>query len=65
MRILTTLAVGLLYVALSAVARDTSAGAQNRKRHEAVKRWQLSARAPLPSPRVQNITFSNPIASSV
>lgn len=57
--------VGLLYVALSVVARDTSVGTLNKKRQEAVKRWQLSARAPLPNPGVQNITFSNPIASRV
>ena len=65
-RLSSLVAVGLLYLALSIVARDTPVGDRNKKRHEVVQRWQLSARAPPPpSPRVQNISFSNPIASRV
>ncbi len=79
-RLTRTLAlVGLLYAALFAAepvaARDTSVGYLNTKRHEAVKRWELSARGPNSAgnarrstdtpapPRVKNITFSNPKAS--
>ncbi len=81
-RLTRTLAlVGLLYVALFAAepvaARDTSVGFLNKKRHEAIKRWGLSARGPNSAgnarratdtpapPRVKNITFSNPKASRV
>ena len=64
-RLTSVVAVGLLYLALTVVARDTPVRDRNKKRHEAVQRWQFSARAPLPSPRVQNISFSNPIASRV
>ena len=68
----TSTLVGLLYVALSVLTWDTpSVGALNEKRYEAAKLRELSPRVPRrkkildPSPRVQNITFSNPIASRV
>ena len=61
---------------VAVVARDTSVKSFHAKRLEAIKRWELSARdhdsegnarratkMPAP-PRVKNITFSNPKASS-
>lgn len=65
------LLLAALFVAEPVVARDTSASSLNRKRHEAVKRWEssweLSARGQnsTASPGVKNITFSNPKASRV
>lgn len=55
-------------VAEPGAARDNSARHLNdRRRHEAVKRWELSARAPngTAPAGVKNITFSNPKASRV
>ena len=66
---LTGTLVGLLYVALSVLARDTSVGALNEKRYEAAKRGELSPRVPRRKPILgpggKNITFTNPIASRV
>ena len=64
MTCLTTL-IGLLYVALSVLARDTSMGALRGKQDEVVKRRQFSAREPPSGAGVRNITFSNPTASGV
>jgi hypothetical protein len=66
---LATLVAGLLlaaglFVAEPAAARDRSTRNLNKKRHEAAKRWEPSARAATAS-GVQNITFSNPKASRV
>ncbi|KAI0269342.1 Alpha/Beta hydrolase protein [Gloeopeniophorella convolvens] len=66
--------VGLLYAALiadPAAARTGSAATLNARRHEAVKRWELAARAgntrrdedAAAPPKVKNITFTNPKAS--
>ncbi|KAH9175718.1 alpha/beta-hydrolase [Lactarius sanguifluus] len=72
---LVGLLCGALFAAEPVAARDTSVGALNTKRHEAVKRWERSARGPNSAgnvrratdtpapPRVKNITFSNPKAS--
>jgi carboxypeptidase D len=70
------LCAALLSGPVAVVARDTSVKSFHAKRLEAIKRWELSARGhdsegnarratdkPAP-PRVKNITFSNPKASS-
>jgi hypothetical protein len=61
---LVVLLFAALFVAKPGAARDNSARHLNRRRHEAAKRWELSARAPNTAPEgVKNITFSNPKAS--
>ena len=55
------------FVAEPGAGRDNSARHLSRRRHEAVKRWEPSARAPNDTAPavVKNITFSNPKASRV
>jgi hypothetical protein len=62
---LVVLLFAALFVAEPGAASDKSARHLNRRRHEAVKRWELSARAPngTAPAGVKNITFSNPKAS--
>jgi len=63
--LIITLALAL--VALAVASRDTSLRSLNAKRHQAVERWELSARGAgtnaRRAPTVKNITFSNPKAS--
>ena len=75
---LVSLLCGLLFLgSVTVAARDTSPRVLNAKRLEAVKRWEPAARGRnrasgtrhdtdgTTPPRVKNITFTNPEASSV